>query len=146
MFCLFAECLTSRSVIFYRFFRIILRVTLPSVLYPSRRRYVVPHTFVALYLAEDTGFPCSARYHSLSPFTPSIAISRTACLSISSLISRLSLSLALFLSLNLSLSCIHSFALIEYNSYVITAGRHPMSISSGMHDERFSLSRLGDLN
>lgn len=39
-----------------------------------------------------------------------------------------------------------SFTLIEYNSYVITGGRYPMSISSGMRDERFSPYHLDDLN
>lgn len=90
-----------------------------------------------------------ARYHSLSPFTPSIAISHTACpLDFFLYISAFSLSLILshifFLSLVHSRS--HSFTLIEYNSYVITGGRHPMSISFGMRDERFSPYRLDDLN
>lgn len=34
----------------------------------------------------------------------------------------------------------HSFPLKEYNSYVVTGGRDPMSISSGIRDERYSLS------
>lgn len=91
-----------------------------------------------------------ARYHSLSPFTPSIAISHTACpldflLYISSFLFLSSFhSLTFFLSHFHSRS--HSFALIEYNSYVITGGRHPMSISSGMRDERFSPYHLDDFN
>lgn len=53
-----------------------------------------------------------------------------------------------FLSLTLSLSLflVHTLSLSsEYNSYVITGGRHPMSISPGMRDERFS-PHLDDLN
>jgi len=60
------------------------------------------------------------------------------------------LSLAFSHTLSFFLSHFHSrsrsFALIEYNSYVITGGRHPMSISSGMRDERFSPYHLDDLN
>lgn len=93
-----------------------------------------------------------ARYHSLSPFTPSIAISHTVCPLDFRPLYFVFLSLSLILSHALSFflshfhSCSHSFALIEYNSYVITGGRHPMSISSGMRDERFSPYHFDDLN
>lgn len=58
---------------------------------------------------------------------------------------RLSLSHSLCLSRSLFL--VHTLSLSsEYNSYVITGGRHPMSISPGMRDERFSPYHLDDLN
>lgn len=103
-------------------------------------------SFFCSYRGEDASLSLVSRaHHSLSPFTPSIAISHTACpldflLYISAFSFSLSLSFSLMLSLSFCLSfiLIHTFALIEYNSYVITGGRHPMSISSGMRDERFS--------
>lgn len=88
-------------------------------------------------------FPLSHR-QSLYHTQPALSISS----SIFRLSFFLSLSLILFHALTFFLSLSFSFtlfrSLIEYNSYVITGGRHPMSISSGMRDERSY--RLDDLN
>lgn len=96
--------------------------------------------FPVLTVAKMHPYPsCFARFFFLFSFpshTTTINQSRTAYSSLDFFLYihflSLTLSLSLFLVHTLSLSS-------EYNSYVITGGRHPMSISPGMRDERFPI-------
>lgn len=113
-----------RSIIFSRFFLLLISLS-----------YFRP--FPVLTVAKMHPYPsCFARFFfcSLFPLTQPLSINHAQPTPplISFSISTFSLSLSLFLVHTLSLSS-------EYNSYVITGGRHPMSISPGMRDERFPI-------
>lgn len=121
-----------RSIIFSRFFLLLISLS-----------YFRP--FPVLTVAKMHPYPsCFARFFFvLFSLSHNHYQSRTAYSSLDFFLYihflSLTLSLSLFLVHTLSLSS-------EYNSYVITGGRHPMSISPGMRDERFSPYHLDDLN
>lgn len=97
--------------------------------------------FPVLTVAKMHPYPsCFARFFffcSLFPLTQPLSINHAQPTPplISFSISTFSLSLSPFLSFSFTLSRSHQSII----SYVITGGRHPMSISPGMRDERFPI-------